>query len=256
VETKRVKSIITSRFVHANPLLKSTTHSKPSRLPNIKVDKTIFLPFPKKSVKIIKFWLFRNHFFQNIIVLLAVKPRILECCRNILTSKNGGAGMEKIFKSSRMRPSWEMCASNTYLNITIIRHEYHFTCVSLQGDYLHSMRSNHCQSADYNQNKSSNSPFSALDLIPDIESKINVLINQFKEFQTGFNRKHESSREKWMGASEAMQYMNVPKNTFDRYRYELTPKLPGYPVKGKVFYSKDDIDEWIRSYMYRSQVLS
>lgn len=164
--------------------------------------------------------------------------------------------MEKIFKSSRMRPSWEMCASNTYLNITIIRHEYHFTCVSLQGDYLHSMRSNHCQSADYNQNKSINSPFSALDLIPDIESKINVLINQFKEFQTGFNRKHESSREKWMGASEAMQYMNVTKNTFDRYRYELTPKLPGYPVKGKVFYSKDDIDEWIRSYMYRSQVLS
>jgi hypothetical protein len=117
------------------------------------------------------------------------------------------------------------------------------------------MRSNHCQSADYNQNKSIISSISALDLIPDIESKIDVLLNQFKEIQTVFKPK-SASEDRWMCASEAMEYMSVTKNTFDRYRYECSPKLPGYPVNGKVFYSRNEIDKWIRSYMYRSQGLS
>lgn len=58
--------------------------------------------------------------------------------------------------------------------------------------------------------------------------------------------------EGWMDARRAATYLGMSVNTFDKYRYQTTPKLVGYRVGGKIYYSRSDLDAFVKLFDVRS----
>ena len=61
----------------------------------------------------------------------------------------------------------------------------------------------------------------------------------------------------WLDSKAAAKYMgNVSRTTFDKYRYETSPRLTGCALDGKVLYKKSDIDAFVRLYALKSAGLA
>jgi hypothetical protein len=56
----------------------------------------------------------------------------------------------------------------------------------------------------------------------------------------------------WLDAKQAAQYCSMSPGTFDKYRYETTPKLEGAKLDGKTLYKKSALDLFIMTYRERS----
>ncbi len=56
----------------------------------------------------------------------------------------------------------------------------------------------------------------------------------------------------WLDAKAAAEYLSISKGTFDAYRYQKDPKLPGHKLDGKTLYKKSDLDTWVKLYALKS----
>ena len=56
--------------------------------------------------------------------------------------------------------------------------------------------------------------------------------------------------------SEAMEYLSMCQNTFDKYRYSTKIKIKGYQLDGKTWYKKCDLDKFMLTYQAKSGFLS
>ena len=79
----------------------------------------------------------------------------------------------------------------------------------------------------------------------DLKRKINELIS----------RPVVLKNEGWLDARNAAAYLGMSTNTFDKYRYQSNPKLNGYRVGGKIFYSRSDLDAFVKLFDLRSSGL-
>jgi hypothetical protein len=56
----------------------------------------------------------------------------------------------------------------------------------------------------------------------------------------------------WLDAKAAAEYLSLSQSTFDKYRYNTSPKLTGCKLDGKTLYKKCDLDNFVRLYELRS----
>ena len=57
----------------------------------------------------------------------------------------------------------------------------------------------------------------------------------------------------WLTAEQARKYLgNMSKATFDKYRYQTTPRLKGQKLDGKILYKQSDLDNFVRLYEIKS----
>jgi hypothetical protein len=64
----------------------------------------------------------------------------------------------------------------------------------------------------------------------------------------------EGFSDPWLTAGQARVYLgNMAKGTFDKYRYETSPRLPGHKLDGKVLYKRSDLDNFVRLYELKSK---
>ena len=57
----------------------------------------------------------------------------------------------------------------------------------------------------------------------------------------------------WVDAKQAAKYLCISPSTFDKYRYDTTVKISGYPIDGKILYKKSDLDTWVRLYQVKTR---
>jgi hypothetical protein len=94
--------------------------------------------------------------------------------------------------------------------------------------------------------------------------RLGALIPAFSAFLERFERlaarfdavkatQAESSSDPWLTAEQARRHMgSMSKGTFDKYRYETSPRLPGHKLDGKVLYKRSDLDNFVRLYELKS----
>lgn len=56
----------------------------------------------------------------------------------------------------------------------------------------------------------------------------------------------------WIDAKGAAAHLNMSTNTFDKYRYQTTPRIRGYKVGGKILYQRADLDRFVKLFEIRS----
>ncbi len=60
----------------------------------------------------------------------------------------------------------------------------------------------------------------------------------------------------WLDAKAAGKYLKMSPATFNKYRYETTPKIKGYKVGGKMLYEKTDLDNFVKLWEIKSAGLA
>jgi len=61
------------------------------------------------------------------------------------------------------------------------------------------------------------------------------------------------SNEGWITPREAIKYLGISQNTFDKYRYSTPYKIEGYPLDGITLFRKKDLDSFVTSYALNSK---
>ena len=69
-------------------------------------------------------------------------------------------------------------------------------------------------------------------------------------------RSKSADSDGWLDAKDAAKYMDISPGSFDKYRYNTSPRLTGYALDGKTLYNKRDIDSFIRLYDVKSRGLA
>ena len=57
-----------------------------------------------------------------------------------------------------------------------------------------------------------------------------------------------NGQDRYMSAEEARQYLGMSKGTFDKYRYNKNYKFKSYPLDGKHWFKKSDLDRFMSLY--------
>lgn len=57
--------------------------------------------------------------------------------------------------------------------------------------------------------------------------------------------------DRYMSSDEAQKYLSMSKNTFEKYRYSTAVKIPSYPLDGKCWFRKSDLDRFMLTYKYK-----
>jgi len=60
----------------------------------------------------------------------------------------------------------------------------------------------------------------------------------------------------YMTPEEAMRYLRMTKNTFDKYRYKSSYKIKAYKLDGSNRYKKSDLDRFMLHYNDQVQLLA
>ena len=60
----------------------------------------------------------------------------------------------------------------------------------------------------------------------------------------------------WLDAKGAAVYLAMSPGTFDKYRYQTSPRIKGYRVGGKTLYKRADLDAFVRLFEVRSSGLA
>jgi hypothetical protein len=58
--------------------------------------------------------------------------------------------------------------------------------------------------------------------------------------------------DRYLTPLEAMDYLSFSKGTFDKYRYSSEIKIKGYPLDGKTWFKKSDLDRFMLTYQAKS----
>ena len=96
----------------------------------------------------------------------------------------------------------------------------------------------------------------ASDLCGFLDAKISAILDRLdKTLNKKDLKKNLSDTDCWLDAKQAAQYCAMSPGTFDKYRYETTPKLEGAKTDGKTLYKKSALDLFIMTYRERSQGL-
>ena len=72
---------------------------------------------------------------------------------------------------------------------------------------------------------------------------------------TATARQHEP-KSGWLDAAGAAAYLSMSPGTFDKYRYQTSPKIKGYKVGGKVLYKPADLDSFVMLFELKSSGLA
>jgi hypothetical protein len=70
------------------------------------------------------------------------------------------------------------------------------------------------------------------------------------------SRASRETKDGWMDAKGAAEYLDMSPGTFDKYRYQTTPKIKGYKVGGKTLYKRADLDNFVMLFEVKSQGLA
>jgi hypothetical protein len=62
--------------------------------------------------------------------------------------------------------------------------------------------------------------------------------------------------DRYMTPEEAMHYLGMTKNTFDKYRYKASYKIKAYKLDGSNRYKKSDLDRFMLHYNDQVQLLA
>ena len=108
--------------------------------------------------------------------------------------------------------------------------------------------------AESSYQREANAPTVALVPFADVQFAIqDQLRREFAKLEAVLVAERKSSQsDGWLDAKAAAAYMGVSRGTFDKYRYESTPRLTGYPLDGKVLYKRADIDRFVKLYSVKS----
>ena len=89
-----------------------------------------------------------------------------------------------------------------------------------------------------------------LELVQALQREIAYLRAEARAACSGAGRENGDG---WIDAKGAAGYMGVCASTFDKYRYETTPRITGSAIDGKILYKKSDLDLFIRTYDAKSR---
>jgi hypothetical protein len=93
----------------------------------------------------------------------------------------------------------------------------------------------------------------ASDLCGFLDAKISAFLDRVdKNLNKKDLKRNLSDTDCWLDAKQAAQYCAMSPGTFDKYRYETTPKLEGSKIDGKTLYKKSALDLFIMTYRERS----
>jgi len=103
-------------------------------------------------------------------------------------------------------------------------------------------------------NASLQSLFDALATIPVLTAEMR---REFAELKATLARPVTTAQsDGWLDAKAAARYMGISSATFDKYRYQTTPKIKGYKLDGKTLYQRRDLDNFVMLYEVKSSGLA
>ena len=88
--------------------------------------------------------------------------------------------------------------------------------------------------------------------------KINFLIERvtaIEEFIVKVTENHDA-KDRYMTPEEAMRYLGMSKNTFDKYRYKSRVPIPRYQLGGSNRYKKSDLDRFMLTFKDQMELLA
>jgi len=88
-------------------------------------------------------------------------------------------------------------------------------------------------------------------LLLDLHSKVDAI----QEFILKFSDNIELG-DKYMPPKKAYKYLGMCESTFEKYRYKTKVKIKGYPLDGKYWFKKSDLDRFMMLYQVRSEQLA
>jgi len=63
---------------------------------------------------------------------------------------------------------------------------------------------------------------------------------------------HGTAVDGWLDAKGAAAYLSMSAGTFDKYRYEGSPRIKGYRIGGKLLYKREDLDSFVKLWEMKS----
>jgi hypothetical protein len=81
---------------------------------------------------------------------------------------------------------------------------------------------------------------------------IKALTSEVKALRSG----SQGTADGWLDAKGAAEYLDMSAGTFDKFRYQTTPKIKGYRVGGKTLYKRADLDNFVMLFEVKSQGLA
>jgi len=109
----------------------------------------------------------------------------------------------------------------------------------------------------FNQLESLNKNLQLLEM-PSMVMSIYKMINDLHLKQDAFQGYIEKFTDcvevgdRYLTPQEAMDYLGFSKGTFDKYRYSSEIKIKGYPLDGKTWFKKSDLDRFMLTYQAKS----
>jgi len=94
--------------------------------------------------------------------------------------------------------------------------------------------------------------------LPSLLAEVRDLQRQIASMAEELARRRDGSDnpDGWLGPREAAKYLGISMGTFDKFRYEATPRLKGSALDGKTLFKKADLDVYVRLYSLKSAGLS
>jgi len=113
----------------------------------------------------------------------------------------------------------------------------------------------------FNQIETLNKNFQLLE-VPSMAMTIITMINDLLSKQEAFQGYLEKITDSveitdgYMTPQQAMDYLGFSRGTFDKYRYKTKVKIKGYPLDGKTWFKKSDLDRFMLTYQAKSDDLA
>jgi hypothetical protein len=91
--------------------------------------------------------------------------------------------------------------------------------------------------------------------ISNMIEQLNAKHDAIQEYMIKLNQKHELG-DRYMTPQDAMEYLGFSRGTFEKYRYNTKIKIKGYPLDGKTWFKKSDLDMFMLTYQAKSGCLA
>ena len=86
-------------------------------------------------------------------------------------------------------------------------------------------------------------------------SALNLKMDAIQQFVTKFSENLDVE-DRYLTPEEAMNYLGMSRNTFDKYRYSSAIKIKGCKLDGTNRYKKSDLDRFMLTYEIKSSGLA
>lgn len=90
-------------------------------------------------------------------------------------------------------------------------------------------------------------------VVPDLYSALERIQKKLDDLTSAKPQTVAASSDPWLTAEQAREHLGrMSKGTFDKYRYQTTPRLTGHPLDGKILYKQSELDNFVRLYGAKS----